>query len=222
MDHNSCVDCPADSAPNGGASCQACGVRSVPKNGVCVPCANNEIEMPDHTCHACPPATPLRLDNTCVASCDCTSTLKACLVPENGACVPSACPAHQIKVGTSCVACATGSISVGGTACTTCSAAASQFQSDNQCLTCAPLSVPAPTAAPTTCQACPPDTISQGGACISCPLDQISGGDNQCHSRPTGQIRLGNACILLGDCTSTAEHCGLTVDPRGFCFVVIC
>jgi hypothetical protein len=221
-DKNTCVDCAADSAPNGTATCQPCGVRSVPKNGVCTPCADNEIETAEHTCVACPAATPFRMDNTCVASCDCTSAAKPCFVPRANVCVKATCPARQISSGNSCVSCPSGTISVNGTACVACESSVNQFQSDNQCVACPPRSIAVPAAAPTACQLCPRGSVPLAAQCFACRVDQVSGDDNSCHSCPAGQIPLNDVCIPIEECSSTSEHCGRRVDPRGFCSVVVC
>lgn len=222
-DKNSCIECPADTAPNGTTTCQSCGIRSVPRNGACVACADNEVETTDHTCMACPAATPFRLDNTCVASCDCRSFDRPCFIAQGSVCLPSPCPAHQIKSGNSCRACPVGAISVNAATCTMCDTAKNAFQSGNECAVCPPLNISVPASAPVGCQACVPGRVPSGGACVSCPINQVpTAADNQCHFCPADQIPLAGKCIPLSECTDTPSHCGRFVDPRGFCNTIVC
>lgn len=71
------------------ATCTPCPPNSVSQNGVCRQCAPNEIPS-GATCVACTGATPFRMGDQCVATCDPDNrcgTGAGCMVPDaNGVC----------------------------------------------------------------------------------------------------------------------------------------
>ena len=199
-DHTKCTPCNAGTYSTLGATtCTSCGNNQISTGGAssCTPCGNGTYANDTHTtCFGCTNANQCPL-TTGATQMQCNS----------GICKAASCGAGYYLNNSSCVMCAPGTYSHGGTltSCNKCSSGTISSIGQSQCTQCETAFI---TTDNKTCVPCTAGTTTSGNnhtSCVKCSKDQYSLPGTGCLNCPDGMHSdIGSSscfqCVSNSDC----------------------